>query len=131
MLGNPAAPPPPSGNPNTTPAEAIPAGIPKSAPATQPRPGSGRFEPAKLVSGSTPSVPSMARQLGVHGTVTLELTVDQRGAVKSVQVMNGHKMLATAAEEAVWKWRYQPAKLNGQTIESKIDVRMVFEEKGK
>jgi TonB family protein len=116
VLGNPTAPPPPA----PAPAAAAPAPV-----------MGGKIEAAKLLSSSTPSMPLMARQLGIHGTVTLELTIDPQGTVKGVKVLNGHQMLASAATDAVRKWRYQPARLNGQSIESKIDVKMVFEEKGK
>jgi protein TonB len=59
----------------------------------------------------------------------LEATVDKQGAVTQVNALRGHPYLVRAAKDAVLKWRYQPAMLNGQPIEAKVTITINFETK--
>jgi len=98
----------------------------KAAAAVDLRPGANFQEP-KLISGPTIAVPATARERGVYGVVNLQATVDKEGTVTSVTVQSGHPLLVFAAKENVLKRRYQPAMLNGQPLEFKFPVRVVFE----
>src|SRR5258708_7772004 len=55
----------------------------------------------------TPAYPEVARQMNVQGSVKLEVTVAQNGAVRSVRVVGGHPVLAEAAVSAVKQWKYE------------------------
>jgi protein TonB len=68
----------------------------------------------------------LARQNGLHGDVNLEASIDKQGAVANVKVVSGNSVLAAAAKQAVLRWRYQPATLNGQPVESELAVHVVF-----
>ena len=57
----------------------------------------------------SPSYPELARQTKISGTVKLEATISPSGQVKSVKVIGGHPLLAGAAEDALRKWKYEPA----------------------
>lgn len=48
----------------------------------------------------------------------------------SVQVLSGGPLLAAAAKQAVEKWRYRPATLDGQAVEveSRVTVNFVLDE---
>ncbi len=56
-----------------------------------------------------PAYPELARHANISGTVKLEATIGANGQVKTVKVLGGHPLLAGAAEDALRKWRYQPA----------------------
>lgn len=53
-------------------------------------------------------------------------TVNARGTVDKVTVVKGNAILATAAVEAVKRWRYEPFRLNGQPVEMETDITFNF-----
>ncbi len=63
----------------------------------------------KLKTKVAPVYPEIARRMNISGTVKLIVVVAPNGAVKSTKVLGGHPLLVTAAEEAVRKWRFEPA----------------------
>jgi TonB family protein len=63
----------------------------------------------------SPSYPDLARRMNVSGTVRLEVTIAPDGKVTSVKPIGGHPVLVEAADQAVWKWKFQPA--NSATTE--------------
>jgi protein TonB len=53
----------------------------------------------------------------MQGTVIVEAIIDQQGQVTSVRVLKSLPMgLDNAAAEAVKKWRFRPAELNGKPV---------------
>jgi len=62
----------------------------------------------KLVSRPEPSYPSLARRMGISGTVRIEALVAPNGSVKSTSVIGGHPVLAQSAQDAVRKCRWEP-----------------------
>lgn len=58
-----------------------------------------------------PVYPELARKMNLTGTVKVEVVVAANGTVKDAKVVGGHPVLATAALEAVRKWRFEPASL--------------------
>ena len=70
--------------------------------------------------------PTLAAQTHVQGLVILEATIDATGAVQSVHVLRGHPLLDQAALDAVQRWRYEPAQLNGQPIAVIMTVTVRF-----
>jgi TonB family protein len=63
----------------------------------------------KVVNRIVPSYPQLARTMNLKGTVRIEAVVAPNGAVKSVAVKGGHPVLVQAAENALQKWRWEPA----------------------
>jgi len=88
----------------------------------------GNFQALRLLSGPPPVIPPLARLLGIHGNVILEATVDRHGRVTSATFQGGQPLLIQAATDAVLKRRFQPASLNGQPLEVKIRIYVIFEE---
>lgn len=109
-------PPAPAANPVPDPAKA-------AAPAA---PTGGRAQEAQLLVSPKPILPVIARQQKITGTVNLVATIDATGKVKGVKVLNGHPILSGAAVDAVSKWRYRPATLNGQPIETTVAISVLF-----
>src|SRR5437762_14020371 len=63
----------------------------------------------KVVNRIVPSYPQLARTMNLKGTVRIEALVAPNGGVKSVAAKGGHPVLLQAAENAVQKWRWEPA----------------------
>lgn len=55
-----------------------------------------------------PIYPELAKRMHVGGTVHVEATVAADGSVIQAKTMNGNKMLAPAAEDAIRKWKFVP-----------------------
>jgi TonB family protein len=60
------------------------------------------------------------------GTVVLEVVLDDSGAIIDVRVVHGIPSLTEPAERSVRQWKFQPARLNGKRIPSKIAVAFSF-----
>jgi TonB family protein len=69
-----------------------------------------------------PAYPDLARKMNITGTVKVQVTVAPNGTVKDAKVVGGHPVLASAALEAVKKWRFEPA-----TVETTGVVDFKFE----
>jgi len=57
-----------------------------------------------------PQYPELAKRVNAAGTVRLEIEVSPNGEVKNVKALGGHPLLIPAAEDAIRKWKYEPAK---------------------
>jgi len=66
-------------------------------------------------------------QAGVHGTVILELTIGEDGAVSNVRVLRSIPLLDAAAVDAARKWRYTPTLLNGRAVSIILTATVPFE----
>jgi protein TonB len=82
---------------------------------------------AQLLSQVAPRYPEMARTMHAEGNVQVEAVVGKDGAVKSVKVLSGHTLLRDAAASAVKQWKYKPATLNGEPVESTLTVTLHFQ----
>jgi periplasmic protein TonB len=106
------------------PAPAQPAAQTAAAPPQQQ--AGGNFHEAQLISHPDPEFPALARQYQLFGAVRLEAAVDEHGAVSAVKILNGVPVLAAAARNAVMKWKYKPATLNGHPIAVKQTITVSF-----
>jgi TonB family protein len=72
-----------------------------------------------IVSKVAPVYPELARRMHVGGVVVLQLTVAPDGSVTDTKVESGHALLGSAAQEAVRRWRFEPA---ADTTSMTVDV---------
>lgn len=77
--------------------------------------GSGRgvpVTPPRVVSSVQPKYPSSARNQGIEGVVAVKMLVGSDGRVEDATVVgsSGNGELDAAAINAVYKWRFSPAK---------------------
>jgi TonB family protein len=86
----------------------------------------GQIEAAKVLSSPAPSYPMSALDKRVEGVVTIDAALDNTGRVVSTTVVSGPPELQVAALNALRKWKYQPAMLNGLAVESHTMVSMSF-----
>jgi TonB family protein len=88
-------------------------------------------EPVRIES-HPPKYPVSALQKGREGWVMLSFVVDEAGAVAEpmIEDSSGIEVLELAALEAVRRWRYEPAKRNGEAVAhsmTKSRIRFKFE----
>ncbi len=69
----------------------------------------------------SPVYPEIAKRMRIEGEVRLEVTVDAEGKVTDVKTVSGNRVLGTAAEDAVRKWRFEP----GSGV-STVNVALTF-----
>lgn len=81
---------------------------------------------AKLLNRVQPIYPPLARQTRISGTVRLHAIIGFDGAIKSLEVVSGHPLLQQASLEAVRQWRYEPTKLNGESVEIDTTIDIIF-----
>jgi TonB family protein len=61
----------------------------------------------KIKSRVAPTYPPLAKSINLSGVVRVEVTVAPNGSIKNARLIGGHPVLATAALDAVRKWRYE------------------------
>ncbi|MFY9527627.1 MAG: TonB family protein [Candidatus Acidiferrales bacterium] len=92
-----------------------------------PQPEQDRIlEPSYLLYRVEPAYPQDAQAQDVEGTVRMRALVGQDGRVRSIELVSGPPLLVAAAMSAAREWRYIPAILNGQPVESEEDIRIDF-----
>jgi protein TonB len=69
--------------------------------------------PEALDGNITPDYPAEARASGREGQVILKIVVGESGSVEKVELMRGEEPFASAALQAVRRWRYSPALVDG------------------
>ena len=74
-----------------------------------------------------PVYPAKALENHVSGTVVLHVTINSKGCVEALRVINGPALLQQAALDAVQKWIYRPYLLNNRPVEVETTINVVFE----
>lgn len=87
---------------------------------------------ARSVAGThtIPPYPDLSRRLGEAGTVRLQITLDEGGAVRAVTVARSSgsdRLDQTAAAWVQANWRYHPATRDGRPIASSVLAEVVFD----
>jgi TonB family protein len=95
-------------------------GIPEGPPSAEPegpiRVGGDVKPPAKIVAPS-PQYTEIARKARIQGVVIIEAIINKEGNVTNVKILKGLPMgLDDAAADAVKKWKFKPATLNGKPV---------------
>jgi TonB family protein len=73
-----------------------------------------------------PFYPRGAERQGIEGVVEVHAVVGRDGKVRAAEVVSGPTALSQAAVKAVREWRYKPTTVNGQPVESEVNVKMTF-----
>lgn len=76
----------------------------------------------KVKNQVAPAYPDLAKKLNVHGRVKMEVVIAPDGKVKSARSIGGHPLLASAAQNAVMQWKFEPGpKETTQIVEFNFD----------
>ena len=63
-----------------------------------------------------PIYPSIAKQLRIQGTVSVQILIDEAGKVIAAKVVSGNPSLAPAARQAAFGARFSPTRLSDQPV---------------
>jgi TonB family protein len=61
----------------------------------------------KLKTKVDPVYPEIARNMRIEGAVRLQVAVTPQGTVKETKILGGNPLLASAAVDAVRRWKYE------------------------
>jgi len=91
---------------------------PPPAPTQKPKPA---VVQRKIINGDAlwlpkPPYPPIAKQLGIEGTVNVQVLVDETGKVISAKVVAGNPALARAAQQAALNARFSPTMIGEQAV---------------
>lgn len=93
-----------------------------------PRPGDTSYveDPPEPITKTPPLYPEEARRAGIQGVVTVEALIGKDGLVKSTRVLVSIPALDAAAEEAVRRWSFKPARLDGKPVAIRAAIPVRF-----
>ena len=90
------------------------------------RPG-GDVQAPELLRRIEPQYPEAARKARIEGVVILDAVIAASGEVEEVRVIrSAGKLLDDAAAEALKRWTYLPATLNGRSVRVLLTVTVNF-----
>lgn len=74
-----------------------------------------------------PEYPMGMRQAGFEGEVTVGFVVTAEGRVNDAYVVRStHSGFDEAAVDAVMEWRFEPGKINGRVVNTRMQVPIIF-----
>lgn len=88
----------------------------KQAPPRPSRPQSMGVINGKATELPMPVYTAAARAVNAHGSVSVQVLVDERGNVVSANAVSGHPLLRPAAESAARRARFSPTLLSGEPV---------------
>jgi protein TonB len=71
---------------------------------------------SKALSLPKPAYPPLAKQIGQHGTVTVQVLIDETGRVISAQAIGGPPLLIAEAKKAALQARFSPTIIGEQPV---------------
>jgi TonB family protein len=84
---------------------------------------SAAAEDRAVKSRVAPIYPEIAKRMRASGTVSVEATVDPSGNVTDAKAVDGNRLLAPAAEDAVRKWKFESG---SGTAKIKVDINFAL-----
>ncbi len=84
-------------------------------------------EMPQVLSEVRPTYPPEAKEKRLEGDVVLDILIDQAGNVRDAKVVEGEKIFWVGALAAIKKFKFKPAKVDGESVAVRIQYRIVFE----
>jgi TonB family protein len=84
------------------------------------------YEPAALIERVTPRYSQEARAQHLQGTVRVRAVIGRDGVPRGIARVSGDPILAQIAMDAVALWRYEPASVDGEPVESEVIIPINF-----
>lgn len=84
-------------------------------------------EMPSVLSEVRPAYPPEARAKGLEGSVSLDVLIDESGKVRQVTVIGGPEIFQTGAIEAMKKFKFRPAKVDGKSVAVRIRYSLKFQ----
>jgi len=84
--------------------------------------------PPVAIQREAPAYPQSVREIGIEGSVEIALTILRDGSVGWVRTVRAEPRgyFEQAAAEGVRRWRFQPARINGEAVECRLLTRVRF-----
>lgn len=105
-------------------------GIPDAPPVAEPEGPihvGGDVQKPEKVSAPQPQYTEIARKARIQGVVIVQAIIDKQGNVTNVKVLKGLPMgLSEQAVEAIKKWKFKPATLNGKPVDVYYNLTVNF-----
>ena len=79
-----------------------------------------------LLTKAVPIYPPAAKKAKIQGTVVLSVIIGDDGNVKNIQVLSGPNELQRSSIDAVRQWTYKPYLLNGNRVEVKTTINIIY-----
>lgn len=96
-----------------------------------PRPAQAKTIPASAIHQVKPEYPIAMRRFGLTGQVLIDFKVDKEGRVRNpVIFQSDNPAFEEPAIKALLEWRFQPATRDGQPVEIKQRVPIIFQLNG-
>lgn len=73
-----------------------------------------------------PDYPELARQLKIAGSVDIDVTIGENGAVEAVTPVSGNPVLTKPAVEALRKWKFKPFLQGGAPCKAEVVLKIGF-----
>jgi periplasmic protein TonB len=84
------------------------------------------YEPAAIIERVTPRYSPEARSQHLEGTVRIRAVIGKDGVPRGLARASGDPLLAQIAMDAVSLWRYAPATIDGEPVESEVIIPIEF-----
>jgi protein TonB len=81
---------------------------------------------AQLLQSVPPAYPLAAKAMRLQGSVRVSAKVNAQGRVTEVTWISGNSLFQDSTVTAVKQWRYKPATLDGQPVESTVEIILRF-----
>lgn len=90
-----------------------------------------RFD-AGYLDNPAPAYPAISRRMGEDGKVLLRVFVEPSGRPSQIQINagSGSPRLDQAAQEAVWRWKFVPARRGNEAVGAWVLVPIIFNLRG-
>ncbi len=87
----------------------------------------GDIKQPRLLSGTPPIYPVLAKQSHIQGVVVIEAIIDEHGNVIEEHAISGHPLLIPAAMKSVSQRKYAPTILDGEPTPVSLRVEVNFQ----
>jgi periplasmic protein TonB len=84
------------------------------------------YEPAAIVERVAPRYSVEARERHLQGTVRIRAVIGKDGLPRGLARASGDPVLAQIAMDAITLWRYAPATIDGEPVESEVIIPIDF-----
>jgi len=79
-----------------------------------------------VLSEVRPLYPKEAKEKRLEGAVSLDVLIDDQGNVRQVSVIDGDDLFRAGAVEAMKKFKFKPAKVDGKSVTVRIRYSLKF-----
>jgi TonB family protein len=80
-----------------------------------------------VLSEVRPNYPAEAREKRLEGAVVLDILIDEKGAVRQASLIEGPEIFRAGALEAIKKFKFRPAKVDGSPEAVRIRYTLKFQ----